>query len=381
MKLYSLYINPEEAPLYCYSERLSIMKKFRFTVLILLCTVTGTTGFALPRYAAITNLKCGNCHIDPNGGGMRNYYGAAMWGRQTLPVRAWSEDTTMAGFTPRLNDFVSVGMDMQTLFYRQQQQNRTSFYQMQGDIYLSAHLANNLLLYFNKGLYGFDVFGIANILPANGYVKVGRFTPAYGTRIDDHTTFIRAKTVFPNYRTDDTGIELGIAPTFLTWNAGVFNGEDGADPSNGNIRLITSRAETFFQLEDLNFSFGGSAWYNKGVAGDLKMYGGFAGLSYKDVTIHAEIDLKRDIATLGTNEFISYLELNYLILDGLDLKFIYDFYDPDWDYLTGSETRYSVGAEFFPLPGVELRPMLRFLTKTPGDIQQNEFDFLVHFFI
>jgi hypothetical protein len=60
---------------------------------------------------------------------------------------------------------------------------------------------------------------------------------------------------------------------------------------------------------------------------------------------------------------------------------MYDFYDPDIDYITGSESRYSIGAEFFPLPGIELRPMYRMLAKTPGNVRQNEFDFLVHLFL
>jgi hypothetical protein len=99
------------------------------------------------------------------------------------------------------------------------------------------------------------------------------------------------------------------------------------------------------------------------------------------VTIQAELDIKKDKSTLGTNEFISYIEINYLVLDGVNLKFMYDFYDPDIDYKTGSQSRYSIGAEFFPLPGVELRPMYRILANTPGNVQQNEFDFLVHLFL
>jgi hypothetical protein len=357
------------------------MKYSRIICFIFFSFIAITVGFALPRFTALTNLKCGSCHIDPNGGGMRNYYGAAMWGRESLPLKVDTKDTTTSGFTPRLNDFVSIGMDMQTLFYYQQQQNHTSFYQMQGDVYLSARLADKILLYFNKSLYGFDVFGLANILPANGYIKIGRFTPAYGTRVDDHTTFIRAKTVFPNYNRDDTGAELGISPLNFTWNVGVFNGEGGADPSNGSVRLITSRAEAYVHLDNLNVSFGGSTWFNNGIAGNLTMVGGFAGVGYKKITINAEADLKNDKANLGTNEFILYLEANYLIIEGLDLKFIYDFYDPDLKYLTGSESRYSVGAEFFPLPGIKVSPMFRFHTTAPGVVQQNEFDILAHFFI
>jgi hypothetical protein len=359
-----------------------MMKYFKTICLFLFSFLIVTIGTALPRFSSATNLKCQNCHIDPNGGGMRNYYGAAMYGREILRVRAWSDDSTMNNFTTRLNDFVSIGMDMRTLFTYQQQRDYTSFYQMQGDLYLSARLANNLLLSLTKTLYhDFEIFGIANILPANGYVKVGRFTPAYGTRIDDHTAFIRSKTVFPLYRREDTGIEVGISPASITWNAGVYNGEDGSDPSNGWIRLVTTRAEAFFQLDKLNLSFGGSAWNNNGIFGTLTMYGGFAGASYKDIALHAELDIKKDKSALGNTELISYIEINYLALDGIDLKFMYDFYDPDIDYMTGSESRYSLGVEFFPMPGVELRPMYRILAKTPGNMRQNEFDFLMHLFL
>ncbi len=313
---------------------------------------------------------------------MRNYYGAAMYGREILPVRAWADDTTMNNFTTQLNDFVSVGMEMQTLFIYRQQSDYTSFYQMQGDIYLSARFSNNILLSITKSLYhDFEIFGIANILPANGYIKVGRFTPAYGTRIDDHTAFIRTKTVFPLFRREDTGIEVGISPASFTWNAGVYNGETGGDPSNGSIRLVTTRAEAFFHFERLNCSIGGSAWYNNGLQGTLTMFSGFAGAYFKNVSANAEIDIKKDNTALKTKELISYFELNYLLLEGVDLKFMYDFYDPDIDLKTGSESRFSVGMEFFPLPGVELRPLYRIDVKDPGNTKQNEFDFLLHLFL
>jgi hypothetical protein len=358
------------------------MKYPRIIYLLLSCVFIVTIGYALPRFSSSTNFKCQNCHIDPNGGGMRNYYGAAMYGRETLPVIAWANDSTMNNFTTQLNDFISIGMDMRTLFVYQQQQDYTSFIQMQGDLSINARLSNKLLLCVTKTIYhDFEIFGIAQILPANGYVKAGRFTPAYGTRIDDHTAFIRSKTVFPLYRREDTGIELGISPASFTWNAGVYNGEDGSDPSNGRIRLVTTRAEALIRFDKINFSFGGSGWYNNGLFGTLTMFGGFAGIYYNDITLNAELDIKKDKTGLGTNEFISFVEINYLLLDGVDLKFMYDFYDPDIDLKTGSESRYSIGMEFFPIYGVELRPMYRIHTKEPGKLDQNEFDLLLHLFL
>jgi hypothetical protein len=111
------------------------------------------------------------------------------------------------------------------------------------------------------------------------------------------------------------------------------------------------------------------------------MFGGFGSFSYQGFNIDAEVDFKKDKGVLGTNEFISYLEINYLVLSGIDLKFMYDFYDPDTEYTTGSESRYSLGLEFFPLYGIELRPIYRFIVQTPGNINRNEFDFLFHFYL
>ncbi len=358
------------------------MKKLRFVIPVLISFLFISAGLALPRFASRMNLKCQDCHIDPNGGGMRNYYGDVMYGREVLPFPAWSQDTTIEQFTTKLSEFVSMGADVTTLFWYQKEAKYTSFLQMQGDIYLSAHVTKSLLLYFNKpALSGFEVFGLINGLPINGYLKIGRFTPAFGTQIDDHTVFIRSKTVFPVFRRDDTGIEVGISPQSFMWNVGIYNGENGADPSNGSIRLMTTWAEYLSQIGEVNYSVGGSIWYNNAVAGSNTMYGGFGGLSYKRFVMNAEADFKTDWAGLRTDEFISYLELNYLIIDGLDLKFIYDFYDPDIHLKSGSESRYSVGAEFFPIQGVELSPLYRLDVKTPANIRSHEIDFLVHFFL
>lgn len=354
----------------------------RHIILALAILMTHSFVNALPRFALRTNLKCQSCHIDPNGGGMRNYYGAALYSKWTLPLQSAAPDSTLDDFTTELSKYVSFGSDLRTLFYYQQKNSASSFYQMQGNIYLSARLASKVLVYFNKGLYhGFEVFGLANLLPANGYIKVGRFTPPYGTRIDDHTVFVRDSTDFQNNRREDTGIEIGISPSIFTWSAGIFNGVRDNDFSSGKIRLFSTRLEAKIKFEDLKLSLGGSAWYNNSQAGTFTMFGGFGGVSYQRLALSAEFDLKKDKAGYGTNELISYLELNYLLIDGLDLKFIHDFHDPDVKYRTGSQSRYSLGLEFFPVNGVEIRPMYRIHKEDPVDVQNNLFDCLVHFYL
>jgi hypothetical protein len=338
--------------------------------------------WALPRFAIKEGYKCQNCHIDPNGGGMRNYYGAVMYARATLPRYTLSEDSIWTNFTNQLNSFVSIGADFRTIYVHKSKDQYSTFYQMQSDISLAVRLSQKLLLYLNKDVRsGFEAFAMASVLPENGYVKVGRFTPAFGTRVDDHTSFIRSKTVFPYYRREDTGLEIGISPTWLTWNIGIYNGDDGSDPSNGKIRLVTSRVEVFYTSENIKLAAGGSIWQNNAVLGRCRMVGLFAAAAYGDVTLHSEIDFKNDAAVLGTEERVSFVEINYKAIQGLELKLMYDFYDPDITSLTGTETRISVGAEVFPVEGFEIRPMFRLSKKGLKNAQENQFDLMLHFYL
>jgi hypothetical protein len=60
---------------------------------------------------------------------------------------------------------------------------------------------------------------------------------------------------------------------------------------------------------------------------------------------------------------------------------IYDFYDPDLDVKTGSFSRYSFGFEFFPIAGVEVRPLYRINQEDPTDSTNDEFHLLLHFYL
>ena len=89
-----------------------------------------------------------------------------------------------------------------------------AFFQMQGDVYLNFRLAKKVNIYLDKGIYSaFEIFGLLNILPGNGYIKIGKFLPNYGTRLDDHRTFIRDRAGFnpESGRAELTGAEIGRA--------------------------------------------------------------------------------------------------------------------------------------------------------------------------
>jgi hypothetical protein len=78
---------------------------------------------------------------------------------------------------------------------------------------------------------------------------------------------------------------------------------------------------------------------------------------------------------------ILFTELNYILIDGIDVKIGYEFYDPNIDLQDGSISRYTFGVEFFPLSGVEVRPQYRVTQEKPVERANNEFHLMFHFFL
>jgi hypothetical protein len=350
-------------------------------------------GLALPRFAARTGAKCQSCHVDPSGGAMRQAFGL-QYGREKLPVPAWSSDFELEDFTNVVTNFLGVGADFRTLYFYQEYpdsslSNLNSFWQMQGDLYLNFRLAKKVNVFLKKGLYsGFEAYGLLHILPAKGHIKVGKFIPDYGTKLDDHTAFIRTYTGFSPQvtRPELTGAEVGIAPGQFSIVGGVYNATDGFGGSGGNKKAVLGRAEGMFELgEQMFLGVGGNVFAKEDNAGvKTTLYGGFGSVSYGNLTLFGEGDfIRRESAGVAVTGIVGYLEGNYVVTPGLDLKVAYDYYDPDKDLATGAYSRISFGVEFFPISGVEVRPLYRLLTKMqdPSKVRSSEFDLLLHFYL
>ena len=375
----------------------------RITVFLLFALFIVNVSEALPKFATRQGAKCQSCHINPTGKGMRSTFGST-YGREELTMSTYKEETDIEDFSPSLNDFFTVGMDYRTLFYYREQNDASSFFQMQGDLYLDLRLNRKFRIYIDKGLYsGFEAFGLAKVLPMEGYIKVGNFVPAYGLKMDDHNLFTRSGAFFPQnpaiagYPTglgfgqgaEDTGIEFGFSPSIFTVNVGVFNGRKGGLAGTGGTKnkALVVRADANVQTDVVNFNLGGS-FYTLPTAGGLgktQIVGTFGVVSIaNNLTLQGEYDiLSTHHAAL--NKMVSgnilYGELNYLLFSGVDLKLGYEFYDPNIDLKDGSITRWSVGAEFFPLTGVEVRPVYRINQEKPAELKNNELHVLFHFYL
>jgi hypothetical protein len=359
---------------------------------LVVCMLIADPVNALPRFSAMTGSKCQSCHTNPAGGAMRQLRGA-QFGRDELPVPTWSQDFQIEDFTTALTNFLGVGADFRTLFFTRQAADSTgssmsnAFWQMQGDLYLNFRVAKKVSLFLKKGLYsGFEAYGLLNILPANGHVKVGKFVPNFGLRLDDHTAFTRTYTGFSaeTGRPELTGVEAGISPGSVSATAGVYNATDGFGGSGGSEKAILARMEGIFPLRDDVFLGAGANVFRRYAAGSTThtLYGAFGLFGAGDFSLTGEIDLLESALTSGTvRGVVLYTEANYVVTPGLDLKVAYDFYDPDKDIKSGSQSRYSFGFEFFPIAGVEVRPMYRIMREQPIDAKNDEFHVLFHIYI
>lgn len=349
---------------------------------------------ALPRFAARTGQKCMSCHVNPSGGGMRTPMGA-QYGREEIPVPSLAEGFQLEDFTTLVANVLGVGADFRTIYYYQQypdtgsgSTNANAFWQMQGDLYLNFRVAKKVNLYLDKGLYsGFEAFGLLNVLPASGSVKIGKFVPNYGLKLDDHTAYIRTITGFSPAvgRPELTGVELAVAPGPSTIMGGLFNAEDGFGGSVGNSKAYLGRAEVLWPAaEDIGIGFGGNlfGYESPQDASRILYYGGFGLFSIYDFSLIGEVDwLRTEGESATVVGAVVYGEANYPVITGVDLKLAYDFYDPDLDLKTGARSRYGFGVEFFPIGGVELRLMYRVASEEGVDGQTNEVDAMFHLYL
>jgi hypothetical protein len=335
---------------------------------------------------------------------MRNSAGVA-YGREQLPIKSWQEDFGLEDFNTLLANFMSYGLDFRFLYFYQRKDGpdttRSSFFPMQADVYFNLNVSKKVSVFVNPAFGPFsryEIFGIGKILPSNGYVKLGRFTVPYGLRFDDHTSYVREATPFRNNAGQQTGIEVGISPGGFGFLAAVTNGTAVAAERAINVaKAFMLRADWRESVGPVNVFLGGSS-YSQVTGGDnLHLLSGFGSVSWNgSLTLIGDVERISGNSTLMSvsgergvlyaggaemKQLAVLVEADFLILQGLDLKFLYDFFDPNTERKTGTAKRYSVGFEFFPVSGVEVRPLLRRTDDTVVHRKTTDLHVLVHFYL
>ena len=302
---------------------------------------------------------------------------------------------------PQLSENVSFGFDYRSQFLYSQQKKRTDFQDMTGTIYLNAAVSEKIDV---TARYDFiwalwEGFATAKILPNNSYIKVGTFSPNFGIRLDDHTSYTRGGDYGLLFSTGavrgliynplylETGIELGANISdqiSLTASVGKSraNSTFAADPT------WTTRLEFSPSIEKVGLLFGGSYASTKiksfdQLSGALsylpaKLYGGFAGIGYRKFSLMGEYDLADDYLNAGSKSSAMMIEAAYQVLVGLEAVVRYDRFDPNTEKSSDEYAHLVLGFEFYPYSFIEVRPQYRINLEDP-EVPNNAFVLQFHF--
>jgi len=330
------------------------------------CLLGASRAAAEPYLMVRQGAKCSDCHTNETGGGKRTAFAhihakEILHDLDLLPIPAGVKP-----FNGELNPYLSIGSDLRVsnttvfqdrpnaagrvpenhAFRRHVESNSTQVNEFL--LYAEVDLWPDVLsLYidedFNGGANNREAFAlIRGFLPWQTYVKAGRFFPAYGLRVWDDQTFIRAQTGF-TFDNFDEGGEIGIAPGPFFLSTSVTNG----DPSKGSDVLATVNGYGVFEDVPVvrNVMAGASFARLSNTRNEACVY---AGSNLWNFTYLGEFDLINDSTHLPANtprpQFVSYAEVDLLLFDWLNLRSTFDFLKASQN---SNATRYTIGLQPF----------------------------------
>ena len=366
------------------------------TVAAFLATLTMLTALpalqarAVPRYSARYEQNCMLCHVNPSGGGMRSSYAV----QDLLPKELSMSPRKPEAFAVldgHLNKYVSIGADFrnQLMLFSESapEASQQGFFPMQGDVHLMFQFDPKYLLYIKRGISTTSEFYyLGHLLPWDGYVKGGRFVPAYGWKFDDHTMFVRTYEGFAPPANYDAGIELGVAPKFGELQVALVNGNRGGTFDNDRRLAFYSSTSVRYGIGPVAMTTGVSVYAHPGLDQDDRSAGVFGSVNAGRLTWLGQLDRLRTqpYARGPVGSTVSSQELSWSVRQGVEALATYDFFDPDRELKTGSIARFGAGFKIVPRPFMAVQALYRTTDVDPGrdfpGRDRDEAVFQVHFF-
>jgi hypothetical protein len=324
---------------------------------------------AVPRYSTRYEQNCNLCHVNPTGGGMRSLYATQYLIPEEIAMKRPGEEL-LKSINPEITNNVTIGADFRTMhFYSDKDAHALNFFEMQADLYVAFQM-DRLSLYYNRGMnQSYEAFGLAYVLPWDGYVKAGRFVPAYGVKFSDHTMFTREYLGFRPPNHTDVGVELGTYPGRFAFHLSALNGAPGRTFDDNTELEVAARGAYRFNVAGVAMTAGGSLRHNPRTGITQDAGGAFGSIMLGQRLFWVgEFDWLRNKpdGQDATNAIVTSNEFTYLVHKGVELEATFDYYDPDKDYQTGSEQRYGGGVFVFVSPFVGLEALVRRYDFTSG---------------
>jgi hypothetical protein len=340
-----------------------IKRHYRLFVqcLFLALSMAALRAQAEPYLAVQTGLKCGQCHVNPTGGGLRTQYGDVF--AQTLLPQD-KIDTGPDLWTGDVTKFLRIGGDLRfdgTVTQVPHTKTVNTFALDQTRVYLEASvIPDRLLVYVDEqvapgGALNREAYGVYWSASHDWYVKAGQMYLPFGLRLQDQSAFIQTASGI-NMTTPDQGVEFGWERGHWDAQLTVSNGTAGASSSDNGKQYSGQ-----LQWVESIFRIGGAANFNNKAAGNKSQFAIFGGVRTGPLEWLAQGELIDDKSIIegsqvtGQRQLASLVEADWLIAKGNNLKITGEFFDPDRKVANDNQTRWSAVYEWTPIQFVQLR--------------------------
>ena len=211
------------------------MSARRLSWLGLLLVLLAVRASAEPYLAVANGYKCGQCHVNPTGGGERTAFGE-IFSQTMLPAQ--HVDTGTDVWTGAINRFISLGGDGRYQFEAQQVPGQTTTNQFdweQARVYLSANLIPDRLLFYVDeqvapgSALNREAWGMLWSADHSWYLKAGQMYLPFGLRLQDQSAFVNTVSNI-DMSTPDNGVEFGYEHGHWDAQLAVSNGTAGGRP-------------------------------------------------------------------------------------------------------------------------------------------------------
>jgi hypothetical protein len=340
---------------------------------VLLCS-GGYTAHAEPYLAVQLGLKCGQCHVNPTGGGLRTTFGD-VFAQTVMPARHL--DAGPDNWTGALGQYIRIGGDLRFDAQVTQVPNSSTtddFSLQQTRVYLEADvIPGRLLAYVDEqvapgGALNREAYAMYWSATHDWYLKAGQMYLPFGFRLQDQTAFILTATGI-NMTTPDQGVELGWERNHWDAQLALSNGTAGG-ASTGHGKQTSGQ---LIYVESV-WRVGIAGNFNAQPAGSKSAYGIFAGLRTGPISWLGQAELTDDksIPNDYGKQLATLLEANWLIARGNNLKITYEFLNPNREVANAEQTRWSLVYELTPIQFVQLRAGFRWNDGIPQDPAEHQ---------
>lgn len=338
---------------------IQLISKWVWALVVLSVLLLTKTVDAEPYLAIKTKMKCGVCHVNPLGGGMRTSFGN-IYGHTQLPAKV--SDFTAAEIG-KINEFIGLGGNLRYNAERNEDDagNDTSTFRIDSaQLYIAVTPKDTgITFYLDQQIApGAAVNREAYVqynFSGQHYIKAGKMYSPFGLRLEDDSAFVRQVTGF-NFDSSDNGVELGLDYDDILINLFVTNGTSSV-ANNDDKFLYGIKAEKLFS----NFRLGATGIVNTADLNEQQMFNIYGGVNWGEITLLGEVDwIKTEqLNADDENQLVGLIELNYQWQQGLNFKVTAEYFDPNTDFDENHETRYSFIAEYAPISNLQLRLGIR----------------------